>query len=278
MVGVADQELAAEGGVASDRFFAARFGEVAITIRILRHQPVESSAGRHLLGDFGIAAEVLERRVAADRGPEAGGVADQRQLRKRLQRVFEPRQAGRVRVANVVEMKQDRQADRLARFVQRHLLRSVEPQPGLVLAQPSAAGVLIPLEDVADPLHSGDVPRALARCGDGSRIDGAERNDPLRIQLERRNRRRHRLSHRSRLRRNQRQHARLLHVMLVHEPHEQLGRQLLPEVKRSEMRVDVDVLDLASGLVGGGRAVAVEETRGARCESGREKLTSMTAE
>lgn len=55
---------------------------------------------------------------------------------------------------------------------------------------------------------------------------------------------------------DQRQHARLLHVMLIHEPHEQFGGQLLPKVERSEMRVDVDGLDLAR-LVGCQRATAV---------------------
>src|SRR5262245_44478481 len=78
LCGVADDELAAEPGIARDGLFASRFREIAIQVGILVHQPVECSPGSGRLGNIGIPSEIGERRVTGDRCPESRRVADER--------------------------------------------------------------------------------------------------------------------------------------------------------------------------------------------------------
>ena len=79
-------------------------------------------------GGFRIAAEILQRRVAGNRRPEAAGVPDQRKFRKRFEHMLQPRQPRRVDAAQIVEMKQDRQFERVTHLVELHHLRMVKWQ------------------------------------------------------------------------------------------------------------------------------------------------------
>ena len=88
------------------------------------------------------------------------------------------------------------------------------------------------------------MPRPLAGLGDGPRVERGERDDPLGELLEGGEGGRHRLCDGGRLGRDERQHARLLDVVLIHEPHQHLGRPVLAGIEGPKVRVDVDVLRL----------------------------------
>src|SRR5262245_41583790 len=95
-VGPPQDELPAEFPVAGNGGVAARLGQVAVQVRVLRQEPLQGPAGDHRGRDLGVPPEVRVRGVGGDGRPEAGRVADEGQLREGLQGVLQARQAGRI--------------------------------------------------------------------------------------------------------------------------------------------------------------------------------------
>ena len=101
-------------------------------------------------------------------------MADKGQIGKRLESIFEPRQARLVPATDIVQVIQDRQLYLGAGFVKLHHARLIERQTNLVLAKAATTGFPIALENVNQSLLSAHVSRSSRRDGRCPGINAAE--------------------------------------------------------------------------------------------------------
>ena len=187
-------------------------------------------------GFTGLFGEAMKSAPAhhRDRRPPAGAVTDEGQLGKGRQRVGEAGKARFVPTADRVQVKQQRDADLLADFVNLHHQRIVEIEADLVLAESLGPLVHVTADNALESAHPAD--------DRGSRIDRAKRNQTFGKFLGRREGPFGQAQKARRFGRRQGKHDGLFDVVLIHPADEIRGGQLFVAVPdRADVRMDVDV-------------------------------------